>query len=229
LNETLAALIVARLKQDGHLSLEDLASRLLTSDLGEVEGTLAVLTHRSDVKRSHGGQYYVSGFVTPPAPVVPRAKRAARTAVVQFGVMSGSGRGFEVDGQLVMPGDMLTHPQLRDLFRVKNMGGIRVSTTVGAIVVISSADNDLYEDREESGILHYTGEGRHGDQKLTDGNRAIDESASTGRPILLFFKKATNEYEFHGEVRLAGAPAQERQADEDGLMRNVWVFPLETV
>ena len=229
MNETLANNVVARLKQDGHLPLAELVSRLAASDPDEVERTLAALVKRGEVKLSRGGQYYVSGHVTPPAPAKTRSKRDARTAIVQFGVHSGSGVGFEVDGQLVMPGDVRTHQELLDLFSVSNMGGIRVSKMVGAIVLISSVHNDLYADRQQGEVFHYTGEGRHGDQTMTRGNRAIERSLDAGTPLLLFFKKATNEYEFQGEVRLAGEPTQEQQPDEDGMMRTVWVFPLEAV
>jgi 5-methylcytosine-specific restriction protein A len=228
-NETLANNIVARLKRDGHLSVTDLVSRLAAADPQEAERTLGDLVKRGDVKLSRGGQYYVSGHVTPPAQTKARGERAPRTAIVQFGVSSGSGVGFEVDGQLVMPGDVRTHQELLDLFRVSNMGGIRVSKTLGAVILISSAHNALYEDRQQGEAFHYTGEGRRGDQTLTRGNRAIDRSLDAGTPLLLFFKNATNEYEFQGEVRLLGEPLQEQQRDEDGMMRTVWVFPLEAV
>ena len=128
-----------------------------------------------------------------------------------------------------MPGDVLSHLDLLDIFRVGNMGGIRISKTVGAIVLISSVHNDLYEDRQQGEVFNYTGEGKLGDQALTRGNRAIDRSPDSGIPLLLFFKRATNEYEFQGEVRLASEPSQEQQPDEDGMMRTVWVFPLEAV
>ena len=37
------------------------------------------------------------------------------------------------------------------------------------------------------------------------------------------------EYIYQGVVELCGDPYQEKQKDEDGLLREVWMFPLKIV
>lgn len=229
MNETLAKLIVALLKQDGRLPADELAVRLGAANAGEMHETLGALVKRGDIQVSPRLQYYVRGSVTPLAPPRERRKRVKTTAVVKFRAREGSRVGVEIDDKIVLPGDILTNEQLNDIFGVSNMGGIRISKLTGTILLVSSADNALYEDRDQDGLFSYTGEGQKGDQELVRGNKAVYDSPSRGTPLLLFFKRQTNEYEFQGEVRLAAAPVQEQQPDVDGQLRTVLVFPLALV
>jgi hypothetical protein len=230
LNESLANLIVARLKTDGRLPADELGMRLGATNLDDVRGALDALVKRGDIQMSPRGQYYVPGSVTSPAPPRERGKRKKKTtALVKFRTCAEAGTGVEIDGRLVLPGDTLTNEQLNDIFGVANMGGIRISKLTGTILLVSSVDNDLYEDRDQDGFFSYTGEGQRGDQELVRGNKALYDSPGTGAPLLLFYKKQANEYEFQGEVRLAAVPTQEQQPDADGQSRAVWVFPLAPV
>lgn len=220
-------LVIAFLKQHGQIAAGDLAERMSVVDRGELQRNLGALVADGIVKLSPRGNYYVPGHVVP-APK-PRAIGSSGSAVVVFGVNTPTGRGFEADGRLFVPGDTLTNKQLVDIFRVSSMGGIRRSRATNCVLIVSSADNALYKDRWVDGVFMYTGEGRLGDQTITRGNRALDEAHATGTPLLLFFKRKANAYEFQGEVGLAGPAALEQQADEEGLIRRVFVFPLAMV
>jgi 5-methylcytosine-specific restriction protein A len=81
-------------------------------------------------------------------------------------------------------------------------------------------------DRWHDGVLHYTGMGQTGDQKLDRQNRTLAESDHNGVAVYLAEVFAANEYTYMGRVVLAGAPYQEEQADAGGVLRKVWMFPL---
>ncbi len=228
MNEALANNVVARLKQDGQLAVEEIAERLGAKDDRELREALAALVARQTIKLSPRGKYYVPGHV-PRATAVRREVRSGEPVLVDFGRQLASGTGFACNGQDFAPGDVLTNRHLMDFFRVGNMRGIRISKTTGAVLVISSVSNALYKDRWQDSVFEYTGEGRYGDQDMTGGNLAIADSPRSGAPLLLFFKRATNAYEFQGEVRLMGEPRAEQQEDEHGLVRRVWVFALAAV
>lgn len=220
-------LVIAFLKQSGQTTADDLAAGLSVKDSGELQRILGALVADGSLKLSPRGNYYVPGHLVPSPK--PRPVGASGSAVVAFGLNTPTGTGFEADGRLVVPGDVLTNRQLMEIFRVSSMGGIRVSKATGCVLVVSSVDNDLYKDRWNERMFMYTGEGRFGDQTMSRGNLALADARSAGRPLLLFFKRKTNAYEFQGEVRVAGPVASEQQPDETGLVRRVFLFPLTTV
>lgn len=121
----------------------------------------------------------------------------------------------------------ITNERLKRLFAVGNMGGMRRSTLKNLLVIVSDHTKNLYEDRWEGSVLHYTGMGKFGGQEVDNQNRTLAESRANGVAVYLFevFKK--NEYIYRGQVSLAGDPYQERQEDEDGALRNVWMFPVQ--
>lgn len=126
----------------------------------------------------------------------------------------------------IVPGQTLTNNQIVAAFKVGNSGGMRWSSTVGALVLVADHTKALYDDRWDGNVLHYTGMGRLGDQKLTGQNLRLAEQGKTATPVHLFEVFKPNQYEYRGEVELA-APMQEmRQPDDNGVSRNVFVFPL---
>jgi len=228
LDDTFANVIVALLKQHGQMTVEELLLKLTGKERSEVIAALAVLLAGGSVQLSPRKKYYVRGHLTPAA-AATKGIQHARSAVVEFGVVSASGTGFAFDGRIVMPGDILTNQELMDAFRVNNIRGIRVSKATNSIVIVSSVSNSLYRDRWQDGVFSYTGEGRSGDQSMKGGNGAIADSVSSRASLILFFKRKPNTYEFQGEVRLSSAPVSEQQPDEAGLIRRVWVFPLSAI
>ena len=87
---------------------------------------------------------------------------------------------------------------------------------------------------DESGTFLYTGEGRVGDQTLSDGNRAILEHVRDGRVLRVFFTLAGSAQPGGKLQRYVGAfrvdpkaPYEWRTApDTEGNARKVVVFRL---
>jgi len=221
------AIVTEFLREHGQMAAPELLANIDVDDSAKLEAILNALVKEGSLGRSPRGNYYVPGHVAR----LEKCKRVATagSAVVAFGVDTPEGRGFECGTRLVMPGDVLTNRELTDMFRVGNSAGIRVSKATGSILLIASAQNALYKDRWQDDVFMYTGEGALGDQAMTRGNLAIADSVQSGRPLLLFFKRRVNAYEFQGEVRLSAAPDDEQQPDETGLMRRVWVFALRAI
>lgn len=127
-------------------------------------------------------------------------------------------------------GTVVTNEQMRTLFKCGNMGGMRRSKQTGTLVIISDETKGLYRDVWKNGVLHYTGMGKVGDQVL-EGNQngTLFYSNSNGVEVHLFevMKKAV--YTYKGVVELVDEPYKSRQPDDNGNMRDVWMFPVAPV
>ena len=127
-------------------------------------------------------------------------------------------------------GQVITNEELRTTFICGNMGGMRRSKTTNTLVIISDHTKGLYEDKWIGDILHYTGMGKNGDQGINASqNKTLNESNINGVYVYLFEVFEVNNYIYRGQVKLSEDPYQEKQKDEDGILRNVWVFPLKSV
>ena len=71
----------------------------------------------------------------------------------------------------------------------------------------------------------YTGEGRHGDQHLSPGNRALLAAVESGHAVPLFNKLGTGRWQLTGHWRVASA---EHRFDEQE-QRMLWRFKLQKV
>lgn len=121
----------------------------------------------------------------------------------------------------------LSNDQLSKIFRCGNSGGMRRSLTTNTLVMVSDPFKAFYHDRWIDDVFHCTGMGLRGDQTLSGTqNRTLAESGTNGVNVHLFEVHKPTVYTYVGEVFLAHAPYQEEQADVDGLLRSVWVFPL---
>lgn len=126
-------------------------------------------------------------------------------------------------------GAVLTNDELNAIFKGQVQGGMRRSKATNSLVLTTSHAN-VYLDRWEGNILHYTGMGLRGDQSLdADQNRTLAESDSNGVAAFLAEVFAPNQYTYLGRVKLAGKPYAELQSDSDGKKRRVWMFPLRLV
>lgn len=125
-------------------------------------------------------------------------------------------------------GDKLTNEEMREIFQCGNMGGMRRSRKNGTLVIISDETKGLYRDEWKDGVLHYTGMGKTGDQKL-EGNQNITlyNSRTNGVEVHLFEVEERAVYTYTGVVELASVPYQDEQLDVNGNMRKVWIFPLK--
>lgn len=125
------------------------------------------------------------------------------------------------------PGDVIDNDTLVDIFKVSPQGGMRRSKRTDSLVLVANHTRALYSDRWEANIFHYTGMGQVGDQSLDYmQNRTLAQSAQNGVDIYLFEVFKPKQYTFDGQVELARAPYRERQMDDEGQVRNVWIFPL---
>ena len=126
-------------------------------------------------------------------------------------------------------GEEVSHNDMRKAYGVGNMGGMRWSKTYNCLVIVSDNTKGLYEDKWYGDVLHYTGMGKKGDQKLISQNKRVYEARTTGVEIHLFEVLKDNEYTYRGIVELVEDPYQDTQTDEDKKLRKVWVFPIKPV
>jgi 5-methylcytosine-specific restriction enzyme A len=124
------------------------------------------------------------------------------------------------------PGDILTNDQVSQAFNVGNAGGMRWSSAQNCLVIVADHTKALYDDRWEDDVFHYTGMGRVGDQALTGQNKRLAEQQQTDIQVHLFEVFRQGDYIYVGQMRLVGEPHRERQLDDSGDERWVYVFPL---
>lgn len=127
-------------------------------------------------------------------------------------------------------GAELTNEEMRNLFKCGNMGGMRRSKQTGTLVIISDDTKGLYRDVWKNGILHYTGMGKVGDQVL-EGNQngTLYYSDTNGVEVHLFEVLKKKVYTYKGVVKLADEPYMSKQPDDNGKIRDVWMFPVMPV
>ena len=129
------------------------------------------------------------------------------------------------------PGDTIKRTELHSQYGGSGQGGISPSRKSPNILVFtdrSVGDQHGYHDRWEGTTLHYTGEGQHGHQQMTMGNRAIRDHVDEGRTIRVF-EGASGEVSYAGEFGLdAAQPWYMSRAREtgDGPYRDVIMFRL---
>lgn len=123
--------------------------------------------------------------------------------------------------------EILTWKEVSRTHRIRNgvyqRGGRLISllTDFGRI-------NPCYPDalaNDDENVIHYTGEGRHGDQHLSPGNRALLAAVESGHAVPLFNKLGTGRWRHMGHWRVAEA-AHRFDAAEN---RMLWRFTLRKV
>lgn len=124
-------------------------------------------------------------------------------------------------------GAIVSSKEIENAFKVSMRRGMSRSLKTNTLILICNHVKSLYDDKWYGNTLHYTGEGRRGDQSIDKGqNKTLKDSNSNGVEVHLFevFKK--REYIYQGIVKLAGEPYQDEQKDEVGNLRKVWIFPV---
>jgi hypothetical protein len=124
------------------------------------------------------------------------------------------------------PGDVLTWAEVSAVHKTRSgichRNGLLISllTDFGRI-------NPCYPDFEGDtpDLIHYTGSGRRGDQKLDPANRALLASIGKPTPVPLFNKLSVNRWHFVGTFQIT-ASSYLRDAQHD---RMVWRFTLQRV
>ena len=92
----------------------------------------------------------------------------------------------------------VSNEQVRKEFKCSLQGGMRRSLKTNSLVLISDHYKSIYDDRWIDGVLHYTGTGQRGDQKL-DGtqNKTLFQSATNGVSVHLFEKYGGKGSPYH--------------------------------
>jgi len=131
-------------------------------------------------------------------------------------------------------GETYTNDQIRFALDLQNVGGIRPALdskrNIRHVAIMTTVEEsgrvpeeNPYHDRIEGNILIYTGQGREGDQVLTDRNKRLIEQYATPTPYFGFTNIGRQGYRFLGLLELL-RHYQESQADKKGNLRKVWVF-----
>ncbi|WP_245612032.1 HNH endonuclease [endosymbiont 'TC1' of Trimyema compressum] len=124
-------------------------------------------------------------------------------------------------------GESIYNPEIVDIFKCGNMGGMRRSHKTKSLVLVCDHTKGFYDDLWNGDILHYTGMGKTGDQNLYGGqNKTLLNAKSEGVSVFLFEVVVKSQYVFLGEVELADVPYQEEQLDIKNKLRKVWIFPI---
>ena len=127
-------------------------------------------------------------------------------------------------------GDVITNEELRTIFACGLMGGMRRSKKTNTLVIVSDHTKGLYEDKWYGDVLHYTGMGKVGDQDINASqNKTLNESNHNGVSVFLFEVFEETHYIYRGQVRLVETPYQQKQVDDEGALRNVWIFPVKSI
>ena len=125
-----------------------------------------------------------------------------------------------------------TNQELSSIFSCSTQGGMRVSTKLKTVALISKeiGDSNPYNDSQikEDGTFIYTGMGLKGDQVVSTSNQngKVAYSNFNGYRLFYFVLQGSNKYKYIGEVKLNGDFYFEDEKDVLGDTRKVVKFPL---
>jgi hypothetical protein len=147
----------------------------------------------------------------------------ALTGTLRHSEVSPDRSGFKVlDG--LAPGDLLTWDEVSEIHSVRNginqKNGVLVSllTDFGRL---TRCYPDFHGDTTD--VIHYTGAGRRGNQKLDVFNRALLDAIGRGQSVPLFNKLKVGTWQFLGLWRVSAGEYVHEQIND----RMVWKFRLE--
>lgn len=127
------------------------------------------------------------------------------------------------------PGELIRRKDLHARFGGNGQGGIAPLAGSPQVLVFSDPTSGAkygYHDRWEDGVFHYTGEGQVGDQRMTNGNKAVLQHAADGRSLRVF-KGVRGTVRYLDEFQLDADPWYPSTArDRNGAMRQVIIFRL---
>lgn len=129
------------------------------------------------------------------------------------------------------PGETLRRTELHAQYGGRRQGGISPSKVSSNVFLITDPDRGerhgyVYDGPRDDGYFHYTGEGQHGDQVMTQGNRAIRDHQSEGRDLQLF-RAAATELTYIGSYAYVDHYYADAPETNQGPLRSVIVFRLE--
>lgn len=123
-------------------------------------------------------------------------------------------------------GDVLPWSRVAEVHKVRN-GIYQRSGRLISLLTDFGRINPCYPDfhGETTDIIHYTGSGRRGDQKLDAANRALHNAVKTGHAVPLFNKLAVNRWQYLGLFIVIDA----NYIRDDSHQRMVWKFTLQRI
>jgi hypothetical protein len=126
----------------------------------------------------------------------------------------------------VTPGDILTWNEVSEVHRIRN-GIYHRSGRLVSLLTDFGKINPCYPDfhGDSTDVIHYTGAGRRGDQKLDSYNRALLDAVESKHAVPLFNKLKVGQWEFLGYWRVTSG----RYIFDESRERMVWKFTLEKV
>lgn len=121
-------------------------------------------------------------------------------------------------------GSVFTWEQVSQVHRVRN--GIyqrngRLISLLTDFGKINPCYPDFHGDTRD--VIHYTGSGRRGDQKLDAANRALLDAANTEIAVPLFNKLRPGHWEYLGNWRIADGV----YVFDESQSRMLWKFTLK--
>lgn len=125
-------------------------------------------------------------------------------------------------------GNNYSNNDITENFLCSTQGGMRRSKKTNTLILVANHVKSIFDDRWDGDTMYYTGMGLKGEQSLDFmQNKTLAQSNNNGVGVHFFEVFKDGVYTYQGEVVLADKPFQEKQDDEDGNSRNVWIFPLK--
>lgn len=123
------------------------------------------------------------------------------------------------------PGDILSWSEVSRIHKVRN-GIYQRNGRVISLLTDFGRINPCYPDfhGDSHNIIHYTGAGRRGDQKLDSFNKAMKNAISTRHAVPLFNKLSVGRWEFLG----CWTVTDSNYIFDESQKRMVWKFTLRS-
>lgn len=104
--------------------------------------------------------------------------------------------------------------------------GMNYSKTTKSMVIITKANCSEHGDFWKDDVLHYTAQGKIGEQTLTRSNKRLANVNSEGTRLHIYQLVKPNEYLYKGEAELINIYTI-KAIDEAGNLRTVYKFELK--
>src|SRR5262245_19136039 len=128
------------------------------------------------------------------------------------------------------PGDTLPRREVHARFGGRQQGGISPSRETPVVMFFTDPttghQHGYYDGWDADGLFNYVAEGQKGDQRLVQGNKAIQQHRQTGRTLEGFRAKGT-QATYLGEFELVDTYLRDaHETGDETTLRQVIVFRL---
>jgi hypothetical protein len=125
-------------------------------------------------------------------------------------------------------GKTYSNNEIQEKLKCSSDGRIRRSRKNDCLILISNQTKSIYHDFLRNTLFHFTGIGLNGNQSITYApHKNLIESNEKHTKVYLFVVFVEGRYTYFGQVILAGEAYTQTQNDENGKLRDVWMFPLK--